>query len=408
MIQMTPARQTLLGIAMFFGGSIMLYALVQQVRLEKATDEAEPHPLIENQTDSYYQQPLTAAVEEERRFLLEKQKARQASVAEQERLSEQLIEDQERAKLEALKKASQEKELYQQLSNANASDDSLDSDVMEETDISAQNTITTPVVKVRPVEQKAIDPAANTTQDKKSQNSQNTTVKTQDANQQAREAEKNKKELQAKKQENKPENKPDKKPQEAKPADDMPQQLANRSVEYTVKRGDGLIKLSKRYGIPVEVLAQANNLNSRSSLHVGQKLTIPSKKQMARLEQAAKQAAIKEEQEKQKQQALAQKSAEARKQAQQKLKEARKEVKETDAKGTFGVQVALATNQAKADEIAKKFQQAGYQVKTSQTSRGVRVMVGPERGKVAALALKDKINSDPKVNTTQAWVLYWR
>ena len=58
--------------------------------------------------------------------------------------------------------------------------------------------------------------------------------------------------------------------------------------------------------------------------------------------------------------------------------------------------------------MAKKFQSAGYQVKTSPTSRGVRVIVGPERGKVAALALKDKINSDPKVNTTSAWVLYWR
>ena len=83
-------------------------------------------------------------------------------------------------------------------------------------------------------------------------------------------------------------------------------------------------------------------------------------------------------------------------------------LKETDAKGSFGVQVALANDQAKADELAKKFQSAGYQVKTSATSRGVRVIVGPERGKVAALALKDKINSDPKVNTTSAWVLYWR
>ena len=90
-----------------------------------------------------------------------------------------------------------------------------------------------------------------------------------------------------------------------------------------------------------------------------------------------------------------------------KLSAARKEVKETDAKGSFGVQVALATNQAAADELAKKFKSAGYQVKTSKTSRGVRVVVGPERGKLAALALKDKVNSDPDVNTTSAWVLYW-
>ena len=106
--------------------------------------------------------------------------------------------------------------------------------------------------------------------------------------------------------------------------------------------------------------------------------------------------------------AAAEKAAEAKREAQQKLREARQEVKETDAKGSFGVQVALADNQAKADQLAKKFKEAGYQVKTSPTSRGVRVIVGPERGKVAALALKDKINSDSNVNTTGAWVLYWR
>ncbi|MFP3366427.1 SPOR domain-containing protein, partial [Pseudoalteromonas sp. SIMBA_148] len=70
------------------------------------------------------------------------------------------------------------------------------------------------------------------------------------------------------------------------------------------------------------------------------------------------------------------KSADAKREAQQKLSEARKEVKETDAKGSFGVQVALANDQAKADELAKKFRAAGYQVKTTATSRGVRVVVG--------------------------------
>ncbi|MBO6225275.1 MAG: SPOR domain-containing protein, partial [Psychrobacter sp.] len=148
-----------------------------------------------------------------------------------------------------------------------------------------------------------------------------------------------------------------------------------------------------QYNMPVEVLAQANDLSPSTSLRVGQNITIPSRSQVQRLEREA---------------AAAEKSAEAKRNAQQKLTEARKEVKETDAKGSFGVQVALANNQAKADELAKKLQAAGYQVKTSPTSRGVRVIVGPERGKVAALALKDKINSDPKLNASEAWVLYWR
>ncbi|WP_261870537.1 SPOR domain-containing protein [Psychrobacter sp. JCM 18901] len=160
--------------------------------------------------------------------------------------------------------------------------------------------------------------------------------------------------------------------------------------------------------MPVEVLAQANNLSPSAALQLGQSITIPSSKQVQRLEREAAAAEQAREKKRQQEEALAKKSADAKREAQQKLSEARKEVKETDAKGSFGVQVALANDQAKADELAKKFRAAGYQVKTSATSRGVRVVVGPERGKVAALALKDKINSDPKVNTTSAWVLYWR
>ena len=160
--------------------------------------------------------------------------------------------------------------------------------------------------------------------------------------------------------------------------------------------------------MPVEVLAQANNLTPSTSLQLGQNITIPSRKQVQRLEREAATTEQSRADKRQKEEALTKKSVDAKRDAQQKLSEARKEVKETDAKGSFGVQVALANDQAKADELAKKFQAAGYQVKTSTTSRGVRVVVGPERGKVAALALKDKINSDPKVNTTSAWVIYWR
>ncbi|MGO2226578.1 MAG: LysM peptidoglycan-binding domain-containing protein, partial [Psychrobacter celer] len=179
-------------------------------------------------------------------------------------------------------------------------------------------------------------------------------------------------------------------------------------TDYEVKRGDGLIKLARQYNVPVEALAQANNMSPSTSLQLGQTLTIPSRKQVQRLEREAAAAEKAREAQRKKEEALAKKSAEAKRDAQQKLRDARQQVKETDAKGSFGVQVALANDQAKADELAKKFQAAGYQVKTSPTSRGVRVIVGPERGKVAALALKDKINSDPKVNTTSAWVLYWR
>ena len=120
--------------------------------------------------------------------------------------------------------------------------------------------------------------------------------------------------------------------------------------------------------------------------------------------------------EQKRQQEIAQKKLEAQQQAQKKqafqaaqdnLRQARQTVKQTDAKGTFGVQVALATDQKNASEITQKLQAAGYKVKTTQTSKGVRIVVGPEKGKVAALALKDKLNNDSRVNVNSGWVLYW-
>ena len=163
--------------------------------------------------------------------------------------------------------------------------------------------------------------------------------------------------------------------------------------DYVVKRGDGLIRLARQYNVPVEALAQANNIKPNANLHVGQELKIPSRRQIARLEREAEEA---------------KRRAEAAKTAQQRLAEARREAARGEAKGTFGVQVALADNQAKADEVAKKMRAAGYRVSTSPTSRGVRVIVGPETGKPAALALKDKINADPRTGVNNAWVLYWR
>lgn len=72
------------------------------------------------------------------------------------------------------------------------------------------------------------------------------------------------------------------------------------------------------------------------------------------------------------------------------------------------VQVAMAADQARADAVVAKLKASGYSVKTSQTSRGVRIMVGPARDREAALALRNKVNQDPKLGTTSAWVIDWQ
>ena len=378
---MNFSRQALLGIGMIIGGSVMLYAMVQQIG-----DNHQPHlpsALIDQpSSEQDSPQPLTTDIETEKRILAQKQQERAARAAEQERRAQQFLTEQEAAEAQALAKAHAESQQYV-ASNTPAAEESDSTASAQETTTSAETALTSPITP----EASQISEAAQQqeAQRQAALREKAAAEKAADAKKEAevrRQAEAKKQaEAQALAERNR------------EAAEAAKNQAPSSPSDYQVKRGDGLIKLARQYNMPVEVLAQANNISPSTSLQVGQSITIPSRSQVQRLEREA---------------AAAEKSAEAKREAQQKLSEARKEVKETDAKGSFGVQVALANDQAKADELAKKLRAAGYQVKTSPTSRGVRVIVGPERGKVAALALKDKINSDPKVNTSGAWVLYWR
>ncbi len=401
---MNFSRQALLGIGMIIGGSVMLYAMVQQIG---ASDKpATPTAIVEKpSTEQASTSPLTTDIDTEKRILAQKQKERAARVAEQEKRAQEFLAEQESAESQALAKARAENQQYVD----NSAPAEIDNpEVVESTKVAAPNV------------QPRTDTSTNTTDDaeKKAQAAKQAEAKKLADSQKQAEAKKQaeaeaKKEAQAdaekkaaakqaeakkkadakKKAEEQAAAKQQKQAEEKAAAEAAKTAPPKSSSDYTVKRGDGLIKLARQYNVPVEALAQANDISSSTSLQVGQELIIPSRKQIERLEREA---------------AVAKKAADAKREAQQNLREARQEVKETDAKGSFGVQVALASNQASADDVAKKFRAAGYQVKTSATSRGVRVVVGPERGKVAALALKDKINTDSQVDTSGAWVLYWR
>lgn len=72
------------------------------------------------------------------------------------------------------------------------------------------------------------------------------------------------------------------------------------------------------------------------------------------------------------------------------------------------VQVAMAADQARADAVVAKLKANGYSARTSQTSRGVRILVGPSRDRDAALALRNKVNQDPKLGMSSAWVINWQ
>ena len=444
------SKQALLGTTVLLGGSVLLYATMHQVLNAPAKPAANSQQVITKPTtdkqSAISNEPLTADIATEKNLLAQKQKEREQRVAAQEQQAQQYMTEQQRIEAEALARSRAENQLYANKNAANTNS----------VVASSVTAITQPVVKPRPVDTVAAPPQTQATVPNSVQN----TAQTQNAA----------------KTQNTAQIIATPKPTVTAPVVAQPQPVAkgnpSNSGAYQVKAGEGLIGLSRRYNVPVDVLASVNNLSTTSNLRVGQTITIPTaaqvnritqqaqareqqrqneitrkkreaeqKKQQALLEQQQevarkKQEAAQKEQQKQqeiarkkqeaqlkeqlkeqkRQQEIAQKKLEAQQQAQKKqafqaaqdnLRQARQTVKQTDVKGTFGVQVALATDQKKASEITQKLQAAGYKVKTTQTSKGVRIVVGPEKGKVAALALKDKLNNDSRVDVNSGWVLYW-
>ena len=403
------SKQALLGTTVLLGGSVLLYATMHQVLNAPAKPAANSQQVIAKPTtdkqSAISNEPLTADIATEKNLLAQKQKEREQRVAAQEQQAQQYMTEQQRIEAEALARSRAENQLY---ANKNATN-------TNSVVASSVTAITQPVVKPRPVDTVAAPPQTQAAVPNSVQNSA-----------QSQSAAQTRSATQTKEQAATP------KPAVTAPAVAQPQPVAkatpNNPGTYQVKAGDGLIGLSRRYNVPVDVLASVNNLNTTSNLRVGQTITIPTAAQVNRITQQAQareqqrqndmarkkqEAQLKEQK---RQQEIAQKKLEAQQQAQKKqafqaaqdnLRQARQTVKQTDVKGTFGVQVALATDQKKASEITQKLQAAGYKVKTTQTSKGVRIVVGPEKGKVAALALKDKLNNDSRVDVNSGWVLYW-
>ncbi len=83
----------------------------------------------------------------------------------------------------------------------------------------------------------------------------------------------------------------------------------------------------------------------------------------------------------------------------------------TNSKPTRGwvVQVALAATQANADALVSKLRAKGYNVTTSRTSKGVRVLVGANgNDRTSADATRQKISKDASLGMNSAWVMDWQ
>lgn len=461
---MNSSRQLLLGTGVFLGGGILLFAMLQQ------GGGSANNPIIDTSTESSANsadtvskgkplQTLTADVQTEERILAQKRLERESKVAEFDKRTKEFLTEQERAEALAMEKARLENEKYR----TNAIEPVMDEPVLE----NQTSSVVKPVVQARKAEpqtneqpttasssaqnkpvQASVKPRQTTDANESAQANKavNTTTKQQPSETRGK-APRSSKEYtvqrgdglikianrynvpvealsqannlsanatlrsgqklivpsasqverliqndNAKSTVTSNSNKANDTSAKAEP-EPKATSAPTRQLGYKVKQGDGLIKLARQYNVPVEALAEANNMSVKSSLRVGQTLTIPSRRQVERLQREAEQK---------------QKASETKREAQMRLAEARRKAAQGEAKGTFGVQVALADNQEKADAIVKKMRAAGYSASTSKTDRGVRVIVGPEKGKEAALALKDKINADSRTDVNNAWVLYWR
>lgn len=407
-------NKAILGASVLLGGSVLLYATVNQIMNETNNTKQETVTIDVPVQNGKVEQPLTADIQTEKSILEQKRKEREKQVEQQERNAEKYLSEQQRIEAEALARSRAENQLYvkeEEIARPVVTPRPRTNPVVQNsdstTDAEKKTTEKPKFVIVEPKKpQNETTTAPKVVQ--KPKNVEKEPVKAQKIDKTAEEpvAKKEQKpaQLQAKKLE-----------KEKTKEKEVEKQI--RPTHYQVQRGEGLIQLSRRYNVPVEVLAKVNGLDKNSTLNIGQKIVIPNEKQIKQSQKQiiqeqqkqAEQAQAKQKELAKKQQEIAEKKqqTEKYKNAEQKLKEARQEAKQTNAKGNFGVQIALATDQQKADEIVKRLQSAGYQAKTSQTTRGVRIVVGPEKGKKAALALKDKINADPKVKTDEAWVLFW-
>lgn len=369
------SKQLLLGLSLALGGGVVFYA-INQGQLDPShqmtTSATTPSP-VSDDVARPVAEPLTIGREEEDRLLAIKQKQRETQTLAQEREARALLEKQEKAQSLALAKANAEQKMLEQASNLTV------------------ETRPESIAKAKEEQIKA---------DREKQ------LKAEQTKAEKQKAEKAKAERLAKQ-----------KAEQAKAEKQKveKQKTQNKAGEHKVVRGDGLIKLSRQYGVPVSAIAEANNMGRNDPLPLGKTIKIPSKSQVARLEREAKEREAKAKTKtKEIQEVKAKetktkdtksKEKDTKKTASEKRpSESRQKESPTDGKARYSVQVSLADNQAKADELAKKYRAAGYKVTTSQTSRGVRVLVGSEKNQQSAEALRDKIRKDSRVDGSGAWV----
>lgn len=374
-------------------------------------------------------QPLAIDVETEQRLLQEQRKQREKSVAEQEARTSEFLARQQQAEANAARKAAEE--YAAQLANRKARLDSqlqssdsiapelIDDDVQRKTKEQRQEIERLAAqANVRADEAKQVsldaEKAALAARDRAEQARQE---KEALKRAQAEKLEKERKQVEAKKKE---QQLAAKKKAEAEAKKKEQELAAQQKAEAQAKKEAEAQKKAEELAAKKKAAAQA-----KKDKEVADKLKAEAEEKQKEYELAVKKKAEADAKRKEAELAIkrkaelqAKKEAEARKNekessidlvaSKKKLEEERgRAILEGDTK-PWMVQIAIASNQANADNLVADLRAKGYQVKTSQTSKGVRVMLGPEKGRAAADALRNQVAKDPSIKAKNAWVIDWQ
>ena len=359
------SKQIVLGITLVIGSGVAFFALAKNdTQTTKSVQTPQQIP-SDTKVAKPVVQPLTADVATEEKLLAEKQRVREAHTLQMQKQAAALLEEQNNARKQALEKASAE-------ANGRMTNDTQ---TVSADSAAKSELIAAPTVQTRP---EAIEAARKAEEAKKAAEMlKNSEQETKD--EKAKTADKPT--------ENKAENKKENKNTQTK--------APVKAGTHDVQRGETWQGIANRYGISVAALVEANGVTRNDILRAERRIKIPSASQIARLERdyKARESASKDGNKKSDNQPQSKTD---------KKTESKSQSSQTSER--YMVQVAISPDKDRVDEVVKKYRDAGYKVTTSNTSRGLRILVGNEKTEEEAKALRTKIAADSRVPSSGAFV----
>lgn len=359
------SKQIVLGITLVIGSGVAFFALAKNdAQTTKSVQTPRQIP-SDTKVAKPVVQPLTADVATEEKLLAEKQRAREAHTLQMQKQAAALLEEQNNARKQALEKASAE-------ANGRMTNDTQ---TVSADSAAKSELIAAPTVQTRP---EAIEAARKAEEAKKAAE----TLKNSE-----QEMKDEKAKTTDKPTENKAENKKEDKNTQTK--------APVKAGTHDVQRGETWQGIANRYGISVAALVEANGMTRNDILRAEHRIKIPSASQIARLERdnKAREAASKDDNKKSDNQSQSKTD---------KKTESKSQSSQTSER--YMVQVAISPDKDRVDEVVKKYRDAGYKVTTSNTSRGLRILIGNEKTEEEAKALRTKIAADSRVPSSGAFV----